>query len=339
MPQIANTTMRSRILPDDPELKPILSKKTNALLASWDRRRGRDCGQQPQQQHGSIIAPSNTTCTSSMSPRHPHAEHNNNRHHHQRPYPPRLGSHKDKISSSVWTVKLPKKMLYTILGIFLAIPLLIFFWKEIHSVSSAQHQHDLLRHHRDHLGNALSPPLSDMDRLKATWMADAGGEDTPAVTVPKENTTILTKAPKDYLSPQQQQINNNTTIPTNKIVLPVVVDNVAGGSNNTNDTTKVVVPAAKTVPTGTVTNAAVLRPGVVLKADEDELSFATIATPEQASDWIIGKKQSAVSLNNNNNNNNEIDDLAHFSSTETTGKTTTTTTTLLSSSGDTRRER
>lgn len=42
-----------------------------------------------------------------------------------------------KNSNEIWTVEVPKRMLFSTLGVFLVLPLLIFVWKELHPARNA----------------------------------------------------------------------------------------------------------------------------------------------------------------------------------------------------------
>jgi hypothetical protein len=265
--QATRTTMRSRILPDEhyyaeqqqlpqqQQQKPLLlSKKTNALLASWDQHR--------QQRHhrGGATGGGGRGGLHPLTPR---------------------GSHKDRSSnaSSVWTVKLPKRMLYTVLSVFLAIPLFIFFWKETHAVKTDD-LHNELRH-RDQPGHGMQQ-LSEMDRLKATWMmegetgggGDGGGTAIGGVVVASSSSSSTTKTASTSDTADQKLVrsadgSSNTTTSTttttnnknsnnvltaivdvvgkNATKVPVVVDRAAAATAADTTTSTTVDGVAKAV--------------------------------------------------------------------------------------------
>lgn len=178
--------MRARIFPDEAsasEQKPFLSHKANALLATWDRNNRRG-GR----------GPSNRIYSAH--------------------------SIKEK-PSSVWTVRWPKRMMFTILGVFLAIPLLIFGWKETHGVSSNHQMVD------SGVRPRLQVDLTERDRLRATWMEDGVAEDVEvATTVPTTETNKATTSPIISI-PTAAQTNATTEIntaalidSTNKTIVP-----------------------------------------------------------------------------------------------------------------------
>lgn len=117
-------------------------------------------------------------------------------------------------------------MLFSILGVFLAIPLFIFGWKETHPVQT---------NHHDVVDKAVQPrlntELSERDRLRATWMEDGATEEPKSVTsASKERIASPTK-------PSIAQINSTevdlATIfdPTNKTDVLVDSGSTIAGSN------------------------------------------------------------------------------------------------------------
>lgn len=74
-------------------------------------------------------------------------------------------------SSGIWTVQIPKRMLFSTLGVFLILPLLIFVWKETHLQPADPSNGDQLRGSN---GNAVQ--LKEKNRF-VTWMEDNLPED------------------------------------------------------------------------------------------------------------------------------------------------------------------
>lgn len=91
------------------------------------------------------------------------------------------------------------RMLYTIFGVFLAVPLLTFGWKETRGVLSTLEM----------MGSVVRPRLNvyltERDRLRATWM-----ERWRTVEVPTTESNKTTTSP--MISIQVAQINATTEI-------------------------------------------------------------------------------------------------------------------------------
>jgi hypothetical protein len=97
----------------------------------------------------------------------------------------------DDSASPSWTVQIPKRMLLTTLGIFLVLPLLLFFWKETHpepiTTGNEQRMDRKYANHRD-------SKMKDV-----TWMEGAGNltedifnetEDSAELVTQEINSTI-----------------------------------------------------------------------------------------------------------------------------------------------------